>query len=281
MSRKTAMVVLNYNDWKNTTQYINCVKEFACLDQIIIVDNASTDDSIKQLTNLQSKKVHLVKNEKNGGYGYGNNRGIDYATKQLGACHILISNPDIEVEEAVIKKLIAIVEQDPTIALVGPVVEECGTLNRGWKLVSPMDEVRMNFPFRKKYRTLDQYEESHYQTRLTEVDVISGCFFLMNGATRQEYGTFDEQVFLYYEEAIMSKRIQKLGQKIVVATDCKIKHNHSVSVDSAMNKAKKFKILKQSQRYYEKQYNHASPFELLLLKVTAWITLMKIKILKK
>ena len=87
-------VVLNYNDYKTTTDFVLRVKEMKSIDLIVVVDNYSTDDSFHQLLSLESEKVHVIQSSKNGGYGYGNNVGIEYLKGKVD--YILIANPDVE-----------------------------------------------------------------------------------------------------------------------------------------------------------------------------------------
>ena len=51
---KTGLVLVNYNDYETINKFIDNVKNFGIIDTIVIVDNASTDDSyqkIKKITN--------------------------------------------------------------------------------------------------------------------------------------------------------------------------------------------------------------------------------------
>ena len=86
-------VVLNYNDAKTTVEFVQRVKNMDSIDLIVVIDNCSTDDSYIQLKILESNKVHVIKSEKNGGYGYGNNVGIDYLKDKVD--YIMIANPDV------------------------------------------------------------------------------------------------------------------------------------------------------------------------------------------
>ena len=86
-------VILNYNDAQTTKKLAESWKDSRAIHNIIIVDNCSTDDSWEQLQVLKDEKVDLIRTEKNGGYGYGNNTGIRYAIEHNGATHVLVANP--------------------------------------------------------------------------------------------------------------------------------------------------------------------------------------------
>ena len=114
------------------------------------------------------------------------------------------------------------------------------------------------------------YPESHYQKKTSVVDVVSGCVFLMKASTIRDAGYFDENVFLYYEENIMARKLETLQLKSVLYNDITFVHNHSVSIDKSVKRLNKYKILKKSQAYFEKYYNHANRFERFLLWLTNW-----------
>ena len=59
-------IILNYNDLDNCMRLARSVKEFSCIDRVIIVDNASTDDTA-ELEALESEGMILIRTDKNGG----------------------------------------------------------------------------------------------------------------------------------------------------------------------------------------------------------------------
>ena len=69
------------------------------IDKIVVVDNCSTDNSYVQLKEFENEKIHVVQSEKNGGYGYGNNIGIDYLKNLVD--YIIVANPDVVFKESV------------------------------------------------------------------------------------------------------------------------------------------------------------------------------------
>lgn len=101
----TCCVILNYNDSSTTMKLVKSIINYKILDYVVIVDNCSVDNSYEVLSELKSSKVHLLRTERNGGYGYGNNKGILYAYNELDAGYILIANPDVEFDEQGISEL--------------------------------------------------------------------------------------------------------------------------------------------------------------------------------
>lgn len=93
MSVRLSCVILNYNDAETTEKLVKQIADYNVLHQIIVVDNASTDDSLERLKKLEADqpgRLHVLSADHNGGYGSGNNLGVRYAAGQGGATHVLI-----------------------------------------------------------------------------------------------------------------------------------------------------------------------------------------------
>ena len=100
MRQKVACVILNYNDYDNTTELVKSIEHYDVLDHVIVVDNASTDGSAEILKSLRSSKVSVWITPHNGGYGAGNNYGIRIAKNTFDCDYAFIVNPDVRFEES-------------------------------------------------------------------------------------------------------------------------------------------------------------------------------------
>lgn len=266
---KTYFIIINYNDYKTTLNLLKNIESYSILDKIIVVDNDSPNLDFDILKENENEKIKVIKNNQNNGYS----SGINYALKTIeGDANIIISNPDIIINsEKDLEKLLFHLQN---YAVVAPTINEHGNLNRGWKIPTSYQDILLNIPvLYKKIEKKLNYPDVYYQNDLVEVEAVSGCFFLAKLSVLREIDYFDENVFLYYEENILATKLKKKNQKTVVDTTVTIIHDHSVTVDKNINHYKKYKILKQSEYYFEKKYNHANFFEKILLKLTIWIGL--------
>lgn len=261
--KKLGMVILNYNDYKTTSTLLDNIKDYKCLDLIVVVDNNSTDDSVKYLKKYEDKKINIVQSSKNGGYASGLNIGAKYLIEKLEECNIIFSNSDIIInKESDLKKLSKDIGKH-SIALVGPTIVENRSLNRGWMMPTVQDEIKFTLPLiSRKYLKEIRYDESHYNEDLSIVGVVSGCFFCIDSNVLKEIDFFDEATFLYYEEQILAKKLESIDKQIAVDNNVVIIHNHSVTIDKNINKINKYKALRKSQRYFVKEYLHATDKEL-------------------
>jgi N-acetylglucosaminyl-diphospho-decaprenol L-rhamnosyltransferase len=270
---KTGMVIVNYNDYPTTIKLINNILDYKCLNRIVIVDNKSTDNSFDKLENLNLKKVFIIEAKQNNGYSSALNLGAKYLIDLYKECKIIFSNADIIIDsENDIKTLLN--DLSDMNVIVAPNIIEDNSLNRGWHIPKPMDDVALNIPsIRKKYFNKHlKYPDTYYKNHLSKVDTVSGSFFLMTSKHLQNINFFDENVFLYYEENIFGIKTKLLKKNIVIDNDIDVVHNHAISIDKSMKKIKKYDALKKSQYYFEKNYNHANLFSLILLKITIFIT---------
>lgn len=270
----TGLVVVNYNDYKNTINFIKSVINYNAINHIVIVDNCSTDGSYNKLKGLCSDKVALIKNDSNKGYGSGINLGSKYLISNYNVDNIIVSNTDIIINSNDdISKMLNFLKDN--VALVGPNVLENGGVNRGWKIPSVWVDSLLNIPyfhryFRKKFLF---YKENYYENETSIVDTVSGCFFIIKSDALNKVDFFDENMFLYYEENVIGVKLRNAGYVALIVNDVNVIHNHSVTIDNSMNRVRKFKELKKSQRYFHKNYSRYSFFGMLFLNITYLIML--------
>ena len=275
---KNGMVILNYNDSENTKLILEEIKDFKILDAIIVVDNHSTDNSVEVLKKFENKKIKIVEAKENKGYAAGNNVGIKYLIDHFEVDNIIISNPDIIVTEKEIEKLVKDLE-DKRVSVIAPNVKEPLGISCGWKLPTFLSELVSNIPFFRRFEfSLLSYPKEEYKKKLTKVDVVKGCFFIIKKEVFENIDLFDENTFLYYEEIIMAKKLQEKGYTTYVDNEVTVIHALSQCVDKNVKRIEKFKILKTSQFYYEKYINKMDFFKLMLLRIFYYIYLFGLEI---
>ena len=271
---KTGIVILNYNDYENTIKMVHQIKDYKCLSKIVIVDNHSSDESVEKIKSLTNKRIVLSESKDNKGYAYGNNLGLKYLEKETECELAIISNPDVEVEESVIEELILDMKKNEDISFLGPKILEYGPITKGWKFPSYFVELlpTVNFFNRFSYK-FQKYPDDYYQERLCKVEVLHGCFFMARLKDFKKIGYFDPNTFLYYEENIIGHKAKDKGLFSYVDTTLSVNHLGSKTVQKNLRKVRKYKAIKKSMFYYEKEYNHLNPIGMFFLKVIYYISL--------
>ncbi len=266
---KNCFLIVNYNDYKSTKHLIDNIKNYKCLDEIVIVDNYSREDQIELLTTMKEKNVTVLFNESNLGYSGAINVGAKYLIDKYKKCNIIVSNSDIVImsEEdlsCMIKHL-----NKKEIGIVGPQILERGFILKGRKDVSINYDIMSVTPIIKNFINNDKlnYDDSFYKESTSLVDVISTCFFMISSETLAKINYMDENVFLYYEDFIMCNKIRNLGLSVLLCNDVRIKHLYSVSVDKNFKNKNKKKMLRDSMIYYHSTYHNINFIQKKLLKI--------------
>lgn len=223
--------------------------------EIIVVDNCSTEEerlAAKQL--CQEEDCSFIQNTRNAGYNAGNNVGLRYAAEK-GYEYALIANPDMEFPQTdYVSKLSQLLLDDDQLAVVASdIITPKGIHQNPMK---PDGNWQSSFGwitglFKKRpkdtYSFIDNWQESH------ECKKVSGCCFMIRLPFLKEIGFFDENVFLYCEESILSKQVEHAGMKMFYTADCHAVHNHQVSAKG--NPTFRFRIWRDSRIYFIKKYS--------------------------
>ena len=278
--RDLVFVIINYNTKALAEKLVANVKDYQSISKILIVDNASTDDSYQELKKLENDRIEVLQAEENKGFSAGMNIGAKRAIELFSKCNIIFSNTDIIISSEETIEILQTALKMRRVAVASPVVFQENTISRGWKIPSAKEEILINLPgigkkFQKKYMF---YDEDHYKGKYSYVEAVSGCFFMIKSEALKRVNYFDENVFLYYEENILGEKLRNSSYTLVICNEALIIHDHSVSIDHNVGTINKFKILKTSQRYFQKKYHYATEKEIRKLKFTSNLTLITIYI---
>ncbi len=282
---KTVCIILNYNDADTTIALLDRIRDYKVLDAVILVDNASTDDSAARLQKKVGGKVILVTAPRNGGYGAGNNLGIRYAAEVFRADYALIANPDTEFSEECVRELAETMERRPTIGVIAPVQvtpafgEKAAVLGSrenvltgpaAWPLRPWFYDLLESGPVcRRIFRPVLHYDSWKYTGRkLVRVDCVPGSLLMVDVQRMLACGGFDERVFLYEEEYILGQRMRASGADTVLHTGLRYLHHHGVSIGkSRSSMLARQKLREESTLYYFRNYLKASGAQLLISRL--------------
>lgn len=272
------LVIVNYNDSDNTIKLVKSVLKYKSIKRIVVVDNNSYTSEVNKLKKIDDKKVTIILNDGNYGYAYALNIGAKYINETVDNAIICLSNTDISIgNENVLISMAKLMNDD--VKCVMPKVKENGGFKYGWQLTSPFQDLVANIPLinRAFRRDIINYPDDYFKKNNC-VDVIYGCFFMVEGRTLKDIDYFDDKTFLYYEEYILAQKLKAQGKMSVVDTSVYVEHKHNAVIGSNVNLRDKYKIYKKSQLYYEKVYNKANIIEMILFKLFYFINLIPYEI---
>lgn len=256
---KVGFIILNYNTWQETAQLAEKVNSFSCIDKVIVVDNLSPNGSFDELKKIQTDDIIVVCSDKNGGYSYGNNIGAKVADG-LGMDIVFVSNPDVDVEEeAIIKIVQAMVEHSEYAILSGVEYNIKGEVDLPvvWHAYSYWDDLLDCLVLtRKLQRGKKDIDLNQQPAEVVEVDLVKGSFFAVRMSDFRSVDFFDDNVFLFCEERILAKKMQDKGKKVGLLTNAIYFHNHSTSINQTYKKkSQQIALLYKARYYYNVKYN--------------------------
>ncbi len=274
MSR-ISCIILNYNDAPTTISLVERIKDYSLLDYIVIVDNCSTDDSWELLQPYKNDKIHMLKSPKNGGYGAGNNIGLRYSSDTLNADYSIIANPDTLFDEICVEKFLQTFQNDPSVAVVS--AKQSNTLDCAWKNCSTLQYVLATSLFFEVWLKIRCYPSKYLKNKkFAEVFAIPGSLLMVDTKKMLQYGMYDEEFFLYYEEFVLAQKFSNVGLKTILRLDCSYVHNHHVSISKTYQRwSQQHTILLKSAELFLKKYKKTNSFQMFFAKL--WFAYTKME----
>ena len=214
---KLGIIILNWNDADTSLQCLRIVFSWRSIDtEIIVVDNASSDDSVKSIV-AEFPDIHLVQSETNCGFAGGNNLGITKAL-EVGCDAVLMLNSDAEISEDDVTALIRRLEDSTEPIIIGPAIEEksatgsvltCGGRDMGRFSRTRITAGDGNQAYSGRGRPGSRQE-------LHEVGYVPGTVLLAPVSVFDKVGLLDEDYFFSGEIADFCARARLQGIKSMI-----------------------------------------------------------------
>lgn len=228
------VVIVNYNSGTYLAAAVRTALNSSLVRQVIVVDNASSDHSLETLNDDQNARISIIRNDANLGFGAACNIGI----RAGDAEYILLLNPDCQVRDGAIERLVSVLRSMPEAGMAGPLLLNMdGTEQAGGRRIIPTPETAFSrmfglLPLRRfvpgLVRDYAQHEEP-LPDGPTDVEAISGACMLVSRAAVDRVGLFDERYFLHCEDLDWCVRFHQTGYRIVFVPDARIMHAKGVS----------------------------------------------------
>jgi GT2 family glycosyltransferase len=230
MSEAVSLIIVNYNACECI---VACVSSaLSQVDEVIVVDNASSDDSLAQLEAQFSgdRRLKIVRNRENLGFAAGCNIGADHSS----GSYLFFLNPDCVLTPDSVKHLLRVLHDRRDVGMVGGLLlNPDGTEQPGGRRAVPT-------PWRSFVRAFglsrfaDRWprllfdfhlHEQPLPTHPIDVEAISGACMLVRRAAMQSVGRWDEGYFLHCEDLDFSMTLRGKGWKIMFVPDARIVHD--------------------------------------------------------
>ena len=180
-------------------------------EEIIVVDNASTDGTIRIVESLGVKLVSL---DENHGFAYGCNLGASLTRGEV----VAFLNPDTEPDAGWLPPLLDAIER-PDVGAAMPVMDL--TYNRGHWFTSRSALTYLGFAW-----STDSGDPIPDGIAEIEVPFASGAAFVMERSLFDHLGGFRDEYFLYLEDVDLGWRIRLMGLKSVQVPESRVAHDY-------------------------------------------------------
>jgi GT2 family glycosyltransferase len=232
-----SIIIVNYNQKKDTIECIqSLINAGAGYNQIIVVDNASTDGSIEAIYERYRDNIQIIHSNINKGYPYALNLGIPKALEN-GAEWVLMINNDTIVDKDLINQLNIARQTHPEFSIISPIILYYNNPDLIWYLgyrILPGTLIGYgSYRGRKFTYNLPEYKS---------VDLFHGCAMMVNRDVFNKIGLFDESQLIYGDDADFSIRAKQAGFKGAVATRAKLWHKVSATMGQQNPKTRYLKI---------------------------------------
>ena len=227
---KLAVILVNYNGEKYNVACIESIlaNSSAAELKIIVVDNASQDDSMRLLGEKYAgnEQLELIRLDDNYGFSYANNVGIDRA-KEQGADYVMLLNNDTEIMPDMLSQLWECAKRHPGSVAV-PKIYYSDDRKRLWSAGGSFS------PVIKKagHIGLDETDQGQYDQE-REIGFATGCCLWIPMEVIEKAGTLDARFFLYYEDTEYSFRLHRMGIPIYYCPRAVMYHKVGASTRGA------------------------------------------------
>lgn len=219
--------IVNYNNSQFLTNCIKSIYEYTRKINftILVIDNASTDNSIELIKN-KFLALKIIKNDNNIGFAKAHNIGI----KLTEAKYILILNPDTLFIDASIERMVDFMDKHADTGIVGPKILNPDKSPQHTGITYPnnlnllfetffLDRIFPDSRLFGRHKKIYEFSKEN-----ADVDYMQGSCLMTKKEVIEDIGLLDERFFMYFEETDFCYRAKKKGWKISRLQNCSAIH---------------------------------------------------------
>ncbi|MDQ1163217.1 N-acetylglucosaminyl-diphospho-decaprenol L-rhamnosyltransferase [Chryseobacterium sp. SORGH_AS 447] len=261
---RLSVIIVNYNVTQLLRNCLLSVRNYLADIgyEVIVVDNASTDLSWKNLIS-EFPEVHFISSETNDGFAKGNNKAIKAAKGE----YLLLLNPDTELEGFYMKEILDFADSHKDFGCLGVRMHDAegNFLPESKRSVPDMfnsfEKLFTNF---KKNNSKSYYRCDINEQAVAEVDVITGAFLLVKKEVYQKVGGLDEAYFMYGEDIDLCYTLLRNGFKNFYYGKTSILHHKGES--TVKNEVYLERFYGAMHIFIDKYYRKSKPVQYSFLK---------------
>ena len=227
--RSLCVIILNYGTPRLTVESAkSALEDLADIDgEIVIVDNASPDDSYEQFVAWRQSleptaPVSIVRSPENSGYAGGNNLGL----RSGDAKYYILLNSDTLVRKGAFGAMLATMQANPDIGMLGPTLigPDGKPLISRFRHPTPVSEFVEATGTGIVYRLFRNYVVPIRHEETAELEWIGFPCVMFRKAMVDDIGLLDERYFMYFEDIAYCRRATQSGWKIAQCPEAEVDH---------------------------------------------------------
>jgi GT2 family glycosyltransferase len=231
---KVLVSLINYN---SKDYILSCLKDIFAQEtthdfSVVVFDNDSPDRSADEIKKM-FPKVHLIKNDKNLGFGKAHNLVAKEFIDDFDA--MLLVNPDITFEKDTFEKMFTSFSEEKKPGLLsGKIYKTDHSLDSNGGDY-PFGMALFNWLFNLEFlgfKTNFHRNEPEYFTKKHSVDWVGGTFLLISNELIEKNGLFNEDYFMYFEDVELSYRANEKGFSVMLDPGFSVIHHSGGSSDN-------------------------------------------------
>lgn len=240
-----SILIVNWNTQRDLVHCLESILKMGKSDQreVIVVDNGSHDGS-REAVRSRFPAVRLIENEKNVGFAMAMNQGL----RQCSGRYALLLNPDTQIKEGAIERMVSFMEACPRAAVSGPQLlnkdgsKQNSIANFPSLTTELLNKSLLRWMFPKRFPG----KGSHYSEPV-EVDSVIGACMLVRREVMEQVGFLDEDYFLFLEETDWCYRMKRAGWEVYHVPQAEVYHFQGRSAEAVKKRAK--------VEYYRSRYH--------------------------
>jgi len=261
-------VIVVYRNIQDLEELIESINKFSIDNEKIIVNNYYDDKTMNECYSIAKKFGCIFINIENKGYGFGNNRGIEYANQHFDYEFLIISNPDIIIERFEKNELLKFKG-----SVVGPIIKTLNmkSQNPYWYLNNSVCEWIIYQGYKRKSKILLYFGIAinkiireifllifNKSKRMnSKVFALHGSFVIFSRDVLKKIGIpYDEEMFLFAEEAHLAHMLLRNNINSYITKSVEVIHKEDGSLKIS-NIDMKSEIRKSVLTYYEKWHKNS------------------------
>lgn len=232
-----SIIIVNWNCAAYTAQCISSIRAFTrgLEYEIIVVDNASSDDSVRVLQAIPG--IRLMGSPENLGFAKANNLGSQHSSGKV----LLFLNPDTELNSPAINRLNTALKSSPSVGIVG-----CRLLNSDLSLqtsciqpiptilnqIMDIEVLKLRFPQIQMWGIEALFTDREGPV---PVEAVCGAGLMIKREVFERVGLFSKDYFMYGEDLDLCDKVRKAGWQVCYVADVTIVHHGGQSTKKGNN----------------------------------------------